>query len=47
MRIRRQLSAILGVAALVGALLLAAMLVAARAQWTLGQSMARAQAISH
>jgi PAS domain-containing protein len=47
MRIRRQLSSILGVAAIVGALLLAAMLVAARAQWTLGQSMARAQAISH
>lgn len=47
MRIRRQLSSILGVAALVGVLLLAAMLVAARAQWTLGQSMARAQAISH
>lgn len=47
MRIRRQLSALLGLAALAGALLLAAMLVAARAQWMLGQSMARAQAISH
>lgn len=47
MRIRRQLSSILGVAAVVGVLLLGAMLLAARAQWTLGQSMARAQAISH
>jgi PAS domain-containing protein len=47
MRIRRQLSAILGLAAVLGALLLAAMLGSARAQWMLGQSMARAQAISH
>jgi PAS domain-containing protein len=47
MRIRRQLSAILGLGAVLGLLLLGAMLAAARAQWMLGQSMARAQAISH
>jgi HAMP domain-containing protein len=47
MRIRSQLFALLGLAAVIGALLLGAMLVAARAQWMLGQSMARAQAISH
>ena len=47
MRIRRQLSSILGVAVVAGVLLLVAMLLAARAQWMLGQSMARAQAISH
>ncbi len=47
MRIRRQLSSLLAVAGIVGVLLLAAMLAAARAQWMLGQSMARAQAISH
>jgi len=47
MRIRRQLSTLLGLAAVLGVLLLGAMLAAARAQWMLGQSMARAQAISH
>ena len=47
MRIRRQLSSILTAAAIAGVLLLAAMLAAARAQWLLGGSMARAQAISH
>lgn len=47
MRIRRQLSATLGLAAVLGVLLLGAMLAAARTQWMLGHSMARAQAISH
>jgi diguanylate cyclase (GGDEF)-like protein/PAS domain S-box-containing protein len=47
MRIRSRLSLTLLIAAGVGTLVLAAMVVAAHLQWTLGRSMARAQAISH